>query len=94
MPRDDEHVAFAVDPREPQTHVERIHCAQDAFEPVGVYGGRGLQAIEADLALALAEVEGIKRSADPLPSAEPALRRVPSDDIDELGVGREVGVVS
>jgi hypothetical protein len=65
-----------VDPRQPQTLVERTRCAQDAFEPVGVCGGYGLQAIEADLALALAAVEGVERSADPLPSAEPALRRV------------------
>ena len=60
MPYHNENLAFAVDQRTPETLVVRPGSPQDAFEPVGVRGGRGLQTIEAEFALA--EVEGIERS--------------------------------
>ena len=67
--------------------------AQDDSDlPVGVRWGRCLQAIEAKLALA--EVEGKERSADPISSAEPTQRRNLSHDIDKLDVRREVRIVS
>jgi hypothetical protein len=46
-----------------------------------------------EIEFALAEIVGMERSADPL-SVEPALRLASSDDIDELGIGREVRIVT
>src|SRR5262245_6022871 len=89
VPDDNENCAFTVDLRSTQTLVVHPDSAQGAFEPVGVCGGRCLEAVEAELVLA--EVEGIESSSDPL-SSEPALRRAVSDGVDELGVGREVRI--
>src|SRR5262245_14702923 len=91
MPHDDDSLAFTVDPRATSTLVVGPDFAYGAFASVGFRGGRGLQAVESEVALAA--VEGVERSADPV-SAELALRRAASDGLDELGVGREVRIVS